>query len=112
MFIAAQVFLADAQIQEKLLPFFKPEIKPFLVFPRFTEKFQLRNFKLARTENKVARGNLIAKRFSDLRNAKRHFLAHAFLHELKIHKHSLRGFGPQESYVRRILHRTQERFEH
>src|SRR3989338_8522244 len=52
-------------------------------------------FKLARAENKVARSNLVAERFSYLRNAERQCFAACLKHVFKINEDSLRGFGPQ-----------------
>ena len=87
-------------------------VVPFILRPRFDEKFHLHLFELAVTENEIACDDFIAERAPDLCDPERNFFPHRVLHVAKIHKNSLRGFGTQESHCGIVLHRTDEGFEH
>src|SRR3990167_10022531 len=63
----------DTDRSEPIETILNPIFIPFYGFFFVTEKFHLHLFKFARTKNKIAWGNFIAKRFSNLSNAKGNF---------------------------------------
>jgi hypothetical protein len=74
-------------------------VDPFLVH-RFVfawpdKVFHLHLFKLPRTKDEVPRGHFVAKRFADLRNAKRKFPPAGRQDIEKVNKDSLRRFWSQ-----------------
>ena len=85
MVAQAQRFLAHAQIKQELPAEVLPISEPFQIGPRLAEEFQLHLLELARTERKVARRDLVAEGFPDLRDAEGHLAARGALHLSLIH---------------------------
>ena len=81
-------------------------------FIRLDEKFQFHLLELTRAKGEIARLDFVAKRFADLANAERHFLARDFQHVLELREDGLRGFRPEISDVVLALHRPDVGLEH
>ena len=76
------------------------------------EELQFHLLKLATAECEIARGDFIAKRFSNLRNSKRHANARAVDHIVKVGENALRSFWAQVRGVGRIFNRAHIGLEH
>src|SRR5919108_6377892 len=89
-----------------------PSLEPLHVGAGLDEELHLHLLELARSEDEVSRCNLVAKRFSDLRDAERDLLTRRLLHVEKVHVRALRSFRTQVDDGRAVLHRSHERLEH
>src|SRR6476661_6455027 len=82
---------------------------------RLYEILHLHLLKLARTQDEVARGDLVAKRLADLRNTKRNLASHRCLYVEKVNEDALRSFWSKIRKRRRIIFNsrgTQRRAKH
>ena len=98
----------EVPLHTELLPLFEP----LHVRARLDEELHLHLLELARTENEVARRDLVPERLADLRDAERHLLAHALLYVQEVHKDALRRFRTQIHDARALLERAHVRLEH
>src|SRR5687767_9020011 len=74
---------------------FFPGVVPFHLRARSNKELHFHLLKLACSENKLARYNLIAECFTYLCNSKRNLLTRSFLHAQEIHENSLCCFRTQ-----------------
>src|SRR6185437_2717484 len=89
--------------------------KPFeIFFPilRSNKIFDFHLFELAHAKYKVARRDLVAKRFADLRDAEREFWMEGIKNIFKVRKNPLSRLGAQIGDSRLILARAYLRLEH
>src|SRR5215213_8947605 len=99
-----QIFGVDTKPFEPLEIKCYPLINELEMFGiRFDEVFHLHLLKLARAQNKISGRDLVAKRFSNLRDSERNLPAHRGLDIKKVNKDSLRGFRTQIRKRRRIV---------
>src|SRR5216684_653857 len=89
-----------------------PILEPLLVSAGLDEELHLHLLELARAENEVTGGDLVAERFADLRDAERRFEAAGLLDVKEIHEHALCSLGAKECHGCVFLNRTDEGFEH
>ena len=75
MLMPAQLVGPDTQPFHPLHSLGAPEFEPLVLGAGLHEKLHLHLFEFARAENEVAGRDLVAERFSDLRNAKRDLLS-------------------------------------
>jgi hypothetical protein len=76
------------------------------------EVFHLHLLELARAEDEVARGDLVAERLADLGDAERQLHAAGVDDVLEVHEHALRRLGPQVGDGRGVGHGADVRLEH
>ena len=74
----------------------EPVLEPLLPLIRMHEELQLRLLELARPEREVARIDLVAEGFADLRDAKRNLLAGRLTNALEVVEDRLAGLRAQE----------------
>ena len=105
----AQVLRAQAQraVPAHALRF--PVLEPLEAGPRIAEELHLHLLKLARAEDELAGGDLVAKRFADLRDAEREAAARTVEHVLEVDEHPLRGLRPHVRHRSVVLDRPHVR---
>src|SRR4051812_14448801 len=79
----------DAKAKMPFHSFGLPVFIPFLLRTRADKELHFHLLKLAHPENKLARHNLISKRFTNLCNTKRNFHTPGFLHIQKVYEDTL-----------------------
>src|SRR5437762_12438665 len=92
LFVQPQVFFRDANVLKPLMTGIDPFLMSRFVFARSHEIFHLHLLKLARAENEITGRNFVAKRFADLRDAKRQLASTGVQDVEKIYEDALRGF--------------------
>src|SRR5207244_274865 len=110
--VDVQPIARDADVLVKLEPLLQPVIEPLHPFLRPAKIFELHLLELARAKSKIARIDFVPKRFPDLRDAERQFLARCFENILELNENRLGRFGPQISERRFVLGRTDVSLEH
>src|SRR5207245_11654033 len=91
----SQVLRAQPQIAIPRHPGLDPVLVPLLVAARLDEELHLHLLELARSEDEVARRDLVAERLADLADAERDLLARRLHHVLEVDEDSLCGLGAQ-----------------
>src|SRR5437660_1434126 len=92
LFVQAQVLFRDANALKPLMTSIDPFLMCLFVLARSHKVFHLHLLELARTKNEIAGRDFVAKRFADLRDAKRK-LAPAGVQDVeKVYEDALRGF--------------------
>src|SRR5438067_933067 len=76
------------------------------------EVLHLHLLELARSEDEVARGDLVAERLADLRDPERELLSRRLLDVLEVDEDRLRRFRPEPRDRRGVLDRSDEGLEH
>src|SRR5437667_2556922 len=89
-----------------------PVVVPLLVLAGTDEELELHLLELARAEEEVARGDLVAERAPDLGDAEGELQARGLEDVPEVDEHALRGFRAQERHVRGVLERPDEGLEH
>ena len=87
----------DSDVLVKLEPLFFPIFEQLHPLLYSTKIFQLHLLKLARAKSEIARIDFVAKRFSNLRDPERQFLARDFQDIFELNENRLRGFGAKIS---------------
>ena len=95
MVAQAQVLLADAEALEPVHAVVLPVCEPFEVRAGLAEEFAFHLLKLAGTEGKVARSDLVAERLADLAHAEGQLAAGGALDVREVHEDALRRLRPQ-----------------
>ena len=90
-----EIFFAHTQLLIPVDALINPVFKPLVLGARFDEIFDFHLFEFPVAEDKVAGGNLIAERLTDLGNAEGQLLAGGIDHVLEIDEHTLGSFRPQ-----------------
>src|SRR5207244_12703483 len=90
----------------------EPVGEPLLRVRGWHEVLELHLLELARAEDEVARGDLVAKRLADLRDPEGRFLARELEHVLEVDEDPLRRLGAQVRGRARLLHRADRGLEH
>ncbi|MPM64448.1 hypothetical protein SDC9_111334 [bioreactor metagenome] len=85
--------ILHAEAQQELVAVVLPVGIPFQIGAGRAEELQLHLLKLADTEDKVARRDLVSEGFSNLRDAERQLFARGALHIFKVDEDTLCGFG-------------------
>ncbi len=106
------VFLTQTQSQVPLEAGFLPFFVPFQLSTGAHEKLHFHLLKFAHAENELTCHDFVAKRFSRLGYPERNFHTARFLYIQKIHKNTLRRFGPQIDGGRILAYGTHLRTEH
>src|SRR5213595_729020 len=86
---------SGAEIREPGQTLLQPVAKPAVGLGRGHEELHLHLFKLARAEDEVASGDLVAKALADLSDAEGGLLAPELEIVLEVQEDPLRRFGPQ-----------------
>ena len=89
-----QLVARDTNVLIKLQAFFLPIFEQFHSLLCAAKIFELHLFEFSRAEGEIARINFVAKRFADLRDPERQFLARHFQNVFELNKDRLRGLGP------------------
>src|SRR5262245_65072137 len=92
--------------------FMDPLLMPCFIRARYAEKFDLHLLELTGAERKIARRDLISKRFTDLSDSERQFFPRSLKDIVEVDKDSLGRFRPEINFDRCFLHRTKRSFEH
>src|SRR5262249_52499256 len=79
---------------------------------RFAEIFDLHLFEFARAEGEIARRDLVAEGFTDLRDPKGQLASHRLLPVIKIDEDSLRGLGTKIGNALIVIDRADNSLEH
>ena len=95
LFVKAQVAGRDADIEKPLPARIDPFLVRLFIFAGPDEIFHLHLLELARAKDEIAGGDLVAKRFADLRHTEGQFTPAGIQHVEKVYKDALRGFGTQ-----------------
>ena len=85
----------------------QPVLVPLLVGARLDEELHLHLLELARAEDEVARGDLVAEGLADLRDAERRLLAGRGHHVVEVDEDALRGLRAQVVQALVALHRAE-----
>ena len=107
-----QVRVGQAHRLPEFLALGEPEIAPHLGFVAMAEPFHFHLLKLARTENKVTRVDLVAEGFADLRNPERHTHTAGIENVFEIEENPLRRFGAQIYLIGIVFDWPCVRFKH
>src|SRR5436190_1202224 len=97
-----QLFTLEPELEVPLLARLHPIVEPLVIGTGLTKELELHLLELARAKGKIARVDLVAKRFTNLRDAERHLDAGRVHHVGKVGKNPLRGLGSQIGLTRRI----------
>src|SRR5215213_7873532 len=90
-----QVVTVYAQIDIPLQPFVDPILVPLGGARRLDEELHLHLLELTRTEDEVARRDLVAEALAGLSNSERRLAARRGHHVREVDENALRGFRPQ-----------------
>src|SRR5437667_2472079 len=99
---------ADVPLEARVAPV----VIPPLVLAGADEELELHLLELARAEEEVARGDLVAERAPDRGDAEGELQARGLEHVAEVDEGALRGFRAQERHVRGVLERPDEGLEH
>ena len=112
MVAQAEFVFLHTQLFQPFVAETSPVLEPVEIRSRLAEEFQLHLLKLACTERKVPRCDLIAEGLADLPDTERKFLARCPLHIFKVHKNTLSSLRAKVYGILCILRNTLERLEH
>ena len=107
-----QVVPVDAEVGVPVGALVDPVLVPFLVGAGLDEVLHLHLLELARAEDEVARGDLVAERLADLADAERRLLAGRAHDVGEVHEDALRGLGAQVVQAGLVLDRAEVGLEH
>ncbi|MBT9136305.1 MAG: hypothetical protein DDT34_01379 [Firmicutes bacterium] len=93
----------QANRQQPLMTKRTPVGEPLQICARTAEKFEFHLLKLARAEDKIARGDFVAKGLADLSYAKRQFASRGTRNIAEVYKNSLGSLGAQVDLGARII---------
>src|SRR5439155_5359456 len=108
----AQLAAAEAEVEVPLEPLLDPVPVPLLGLVRRHEVLHLHLLELAHAEEEVARGDLVAERLTDLRDAERRLAARYLEHVLEVDEDALCGLGPEVRSRAPVLHRAHLGLKH
>ena len=108
----AQVLFLHAQGEQPVAAEAAPIGKPFQIFARAGEEFQLHLLEFARAEGEVAGRDLVAEGFADLADARGQLFARGAHHVFEIDEDALRGLRAQVQLGSAVLRHALEGFEH
>src|SRR5438105_15291346 len=103
LFVQAQVFFRDANALKPLMTSIDPFLMCLFVLARSHKVFHFHLLELARAENEIAGRDFVAKRFADLRNAKRKLAPAGVQVVEKAYEYALGGSGTEIDERRRIV---------
>src|SRR4051812_17361075 len=107
MLVVAQVVGRDAEVDVPVPALLEPVVVPLLVTAGLDEVLHLHLLELARAEDEVAGGDLVAERLAGLCDAERRLLARRSHDVEEVDEDALRGLGPQVVQPTLVLDRTE-----
>src|SRR5205814_6853824 len=116
----AQVLRVHAEVEVPVEAVFDPALVPRFVAQlaglehrgRLDEELNLHLLELARAEDEVAGGDLVAERLADLRDAERQLAPRRLQHVVEVDEDALRRLRTQVRDRRVLLHGPHEGLEH
>ncbi len=108
----AQVIGADPELRVPALALREPVLEPLLGLGGRDEELHLHLLELARAEDEVPGGDLVAEGLPDLRDPEGRFLARELEHVLEVDEDALRGLRAQVGGRPGLLHRSDRGLEH
>ena len=103
---------ADSQVEVPVQPLIEPVLEPPLGLVGRDEVLHLHLLELARAEDEVAGGDLIAEALADLGDSERRLLARELQVVLEVQEDALGGLGPQVDGRALLLDRADRGLEH
>ena len=107
-----QVVGADPELEVPVQPLLEPVLEPPLGLVGRDEELHLHLLELARAEDEVAGGDLVAEALADLGDPERRLLARELQVVLEVQEDALGGLGPQVDGRALLLDRADRGLEH